>query len=513
MPWTKPVVVGDEDCLYINVYVPREKPSPSDNFNVIAHFHGGAFMLGHGHMYAGPEYLMDEDVILVTMNYRVGAFGFLSTEDDVVPGNNGMKDQVMSLKWIQNNIRYFGGNPNSVTITGMSAGGASVHLHYFSPLSKGLFHRGFSESGTALDPWVLQEQGLEKAKRLAMLVGCPTDTSKEIIDCLRSRSGNKIVEQMKEFIAVMGCPLSPFAPVIEKEEEGAFLTEHPYKMLIDKTVTDVPWIVTIAEQEGYTLGLSFTKIFGEDLEKFDEAVPYLLDYNYTIAEVEKAEVNKKIKETYFKDGISFETLGKLFGDRLFIASADTSAKLQANANKSPVYFYILGYKGQHSIVDLFGINAEKIGEEDCLYFNVYVPKEKPSANDNLNGIVHIHGGAFMLGSGHFYAGPSYLMNEEVILVTINYRLGPFGMNLHHSLLSNEHCTLLFYCKGFLSTEDEVQPGNNGLRDQVQALKWIQKNIKYIGGIPSSVTLTELSAGGASVHYQYFSSLSKGILKI
>lgn len=63
--------------------------------------------------------------------------GFLSTEDDVVPGNNGMKDQVMSLKWIQNNIRYFGGNSNSVTITGMSAGGASVHLHYFSPLSKG----------------------------------------------------------------------------------------------------------------------------------------------------------------------------------------------------------------------------------------------------------------------------------------------------------------------------------------------------------------------------------------
>lgn len=67
--------LGDEDCLYINVYVPREKPNPSDNFNVIAHFHGGAFMLGSGHMYAGPEYLMDEDVILVTMNYRVGALG------------------------------------------------------------------------------------------------------------------------------------------------------------------------------------------------------------------------------------------------------------------------------------------------------------------------------------------------------------------------------------------------------------------------------------------------------
>ncbi|KAK9746896.1 Carboxylesterase family [Popillia japonica] len=343
-PWSKPVVIGDEDCLYINVYVPREKPNPSDNFNVIAHFHGGAFMLGSGHMYAGPEYLMDEDVILVTMNYRVGALGFLSTEDDVVPGNNGMKDQVMSLKWIQNNIRYFGGNSNSVTITGMSAGGASVHLHYFSPLSKGLFHRGFSESGTALDPWVMQEQGLEKAKHLAMLVGCPTDTSKEIIKCLRSRSGNKIAEQMKEFTAVMGCPLAPFAPLIEGNQERAFLTEHPHKKLTDKTVIDVPWIVAIAEQEGYPLGLSFTKIFGEDLEKFDEAAPYLLDYNL-----------------YLKDGINVETLGKLFSDRLFVAGADTAAKLQANANKSPVYFYILGYKGQHSLIEQVGINSAKIG--------------------------------------------------------------------------------------------------------------------------------------------------------
>lgn len=64
--------------------------------------------------------------------------GFLSTDDDVVPGNNGLKDQVLSLEWIQKNIRYFGGNPESVMLTGMSAGSVSVHLHYFSPLSRGI---------------------------------------------------------------------------------------------------------------------------------------------------------------------------------------------------------------------------------------------------------------------------------------------------------------------------------------------------------------------------------------
>lgn len=119
----------------------------------------------------------------------------------------------------------------------------------------------------------------------------------------------------------------------------------------------------------------------------------------------------------------------------------------------------------------------------------------------------------MLGSGHFYAGPSYLMDKNVILVTINYKSGPFGTNiLQIYYLQISNCPyILLYLKGFLSTEDEIQPGNNGLKDQVQSLKWIQKNIKYFGGNPDSVTLTGLSAGGASVHYHYFSPLSKGIL--
>ncbi|KAK9746893.1 Carboxylesterase family [Popillia japonica] len=134
-------VAGEEDCLYLNVYVPRVEPNSSDNLNVIVHIHGGAFMLGSGHFYAGPSYLMDKNVILVTINYRLGPFGFLSTEDEIQPGNNGLKDQVQSLKWIQKSIKYFGGNPDSVTLTGLSAGGASVHYHYFSPLSKGLFYR------------------------------------------------------------------------------------------------------------------------------------------------------------------------------------------------------------------------------------------------------------------------------------------------------------------------------------------------------------------------------------
>lgn len=74
------------------------------------------------------------------------------------------------------------------------------------------------------------------------------------------------------------------------------------------------------------------------------------------------------------------------------------------------------------------INAFLLGNEDCLYVNVYVPRKNPNLSDSLDVIVHFHGGAFMVESSHSYAGPKYLMDEEVILVTVNYRLGPFGMN-------------------------------------------------------------------------------------
>lgn len=142
--------------MYLNIYTPGEQPSPEDKLDVVVGLHAGAFLAGSGHSFTNGHYLMDRELIFVTINYRLGVLGkelklppengcvhlldilgFLSTEDDVVPGNNGLKDQVLALKWIQKYIKYFGGNPDSVTITGFSAGGSSVHYHYLSPLSKG----------------------------------------------------------------------------------------------------------------------------------------------------------------------------------------------------------------------------------------------------------------------------------------------------------------------------------------------------------------------------------------
>ena len=112
----------------------------------------------------------------------------------------GLKDQSMALRWVHDNIEWFKGDPKKITLTGLSAGGASVHYHYLSPLSTGLFQNGISFSGTALLCWAQTEKPLERAKKLAALMGCPTDNSKEMIQCLKQRPARPLVQATEEFM-------------------------------------------------------------------------------------------------------------------------------------------------------------------------------------------------------------------------------------------------------------------------------------------------------------------------
>lgn len=126
-----------EDCLRINVYS-RELP-PGSRRPVLVYFHPGGFysVSGQSKNFAGPHYLMDRNIVLVTLNYRLGSLGFLSTGTEDSPGNNGLKDQVIALRWVKNHISKFGGDPNAVTVMGYSAGAISVTLHMVSPMSRG----------------------------------------------------------------------------------------------------------------------------------------------------------------------------------------------------------------------------------------------------------------------------------------------------------------------------------------------------------------------------------------
>nr|CAD7574329.1 unnamed protein product [Timema californicum] len=132
-------IQGEEDCLYLNVYTPKLPGGYTPLKPVMVWIHGGGFHEGSGNTTIfGPDYLVHADVVLVTLNYRLGVLGFLCLNDTDVSGNNGLKDQVEALKWVQQNIAQFAGDPGNVTIFGESAGGACVHYHLLSPMSKGI---------------------------------------------------------------------------------------------------------------------------------------------------------------------------------------------------------------------------------------------------------------------------------------------------------------------------------------------------------------------------------------
>ncbi|XP_077863193.1 neuroligin-4, X-linked-like [Saccoglossus kowalevskii] len=178
-------IVG-EDCLYMNIYAPQD-----ETFPVMVYIQGGAFAVGTSmYLYDGRILAERNNVIVVNFNYRLGALGFLSTMDEVSPGNYGMLDQVAALEWVKHNIVYFGGDPSSVTLFGQSAGGVSASLQMLSPLSEGLFNKVIVESGNALASWsvILPPYDVtEGTYGLADNIGCPRRPHEDLLACLRTK--------------------------------------------------------------------------------------------------------------------------------------------------------------------------------------------------------------------------------------------------------------------------------------------------------------------------------------
>ncbi|KAM7332499.1 hypothetical protein ACRRTK_009207 [Alexandromys fortis] len=151
-----PQISMSEDCLYLNIYTPAHAREGS-NLPVMVWIHGGALTVGMASLTDGSILAATEVVVVVTIQYRLGVLGFFSTGDQHARGNWGYLDQVAALRWVQQNIVHFGGNPDLVTIFGESAGGTSVSSLVVSPMSKGLFHRAIMQSGVALLPDLISD--------------------------------------------------------------------------------------------------------------------------------------------------------------------------------------------------------------------------------------------------------------------------------------------------------------------------------------------------------------------
>ncbi|XP_057711661.1 acetylcholinesterase isoform X2 [Corythoichthys intestinalis] len=239
----------NEDCLYLNVWVP---PSPRPhNLTVMVWIYGGGFYSGSSSLdvYDGRYLAYTETVIVVSMNYRIGAFGFLALDgSSEAPGNVGLLDQRMALQWVQDNIHHFGGNPKQVTIFGESAGGASVGFHLLSPDSRPVFTRAILQSGVPNTPWatVSPAEARRRAMQLAKLVGCNGGNDTEIVDCLRGKTPQELIEQEFQVLPWMSIFRFSFVPVVD----GDFVPDTPEAMLNSGNFKDTQVLLGVNQDEG-----------------------------------------------------------------------------------------------------------------------------------------------------------------------------------------------------------------------------------------------------------------------
>ncbi|XP_054502611.2 bile salt-activated lipase-like isoform X1 [Agelaius phoeniceus] len=253
---TQTDVRGSEDCLYLNIWVPQGRKQVSTKLPVMIYIYGGAFLLGGGqganfldnYLYDGEEIAVRGNVIVVTINYRVGPLGFLSTGDENLPGNYGLKDQHMAIAWVKRNIKAFGGDPDNITIFGESAGAASVSLQTLSPKNKGLFKRAISQSGVGLCSWAIQRDPLVWAKKLGEKVGCSTDNTTVLANCLRISDPKALTLAYHLQLTHLPMPLVhtlAFSPVVD----GDFLPEMPEKLFAN--AADIDYLAGVNNMDGH----------------------------------------------------------------------------------------------------------------------------------------------------------------------------------------------------------------------------------------------------------------------
>ncbi|PSN44746.1 hypothetical protein C0J52_10743, partial [Blattella germanica] len=526
--------------------------------------------------------------------------------------------QVMALRWVQQNISKFGGDPDNVTIFGTSAGGAAVQYHLLSPMSKGLFHRAIAQSGSVLNPWAYDSptEARDKAFRLGQMLGLKTDDSKELLTFLQNVPANEIIEGLYNSLTEEEKLLLTLysLPTCDKTANPGevFLPDSPYALVTKGKFHDVPFLTGIVSHEGMLMlkeVLEKPRLLDYVEENFETVLPWNL-----VLGSNKEETVKKVKRFYFGDDkVSSATLNRyveLNTDAQFHFGINHTVRQHLAFCKSPTFLYQFSFDGKLALLkklvgadnfpgachgddtayifnpmvldvpldagmievkiiqrmvscrmmshsDTVTVNItqgalrgkqkvtksgfkffsfrgipyakppvgtlrfkapqppeswsgvrdafkeghicpqkdmvlqEYRGNEDCLFLNVYTPKDLNVGGGDLKPVmVWFHGGGFEKGSGNSdIYGPDFLVPQDVVVITLNYRLGPFG---------------------FLCLDNEEVPGNAGLKDQVMALRWVQQNIKEFGGDPNNVTIFGESAGGASAHYHMLSPLSKGL---
>jgi para-nitrobenzyl esterase len=309
-----------EDCLYLNVWTPAK--SGKDRLPVMVWIHGGGFTRGSGtsSAYDGSN-LAHKGVVVVTLNYRLGIFGFfahpaLTAESEHhASGNYALLDQIAALQWVKKNIAAFGGDPQCVTIFGESAGSWAVNALMASPLAKGLFHRAIGESGGSFSPMKMPAEAEKAGEGLAASLGVTED----VLKTLRAKTAEELLKASSE-------------QNVRQAVDGWVLPQDVYTIFAQGKQNDVPLIVGFNSDEGTTLAPQ-----GANLKK--EMFLSGVQQRY-------ANVADQFLKAY-PAGSDEEAVASFFAayrDSVFGWEMRTWARLQAKTGHHPAYFYYFTHR-------------------------------------------------------------------------------------------------------------------------------------------------------------------------
>ncbi|XP_020642637.1 neuroligin-4, X-linked isoform X1 [Pogona vitticeps] len=396
----------NEDCLYLNIYVPTEdgantKKSADDITSndrgededihdqsskkpVMVYIHGGSYMEGTGNIVDGSILASYGNVIVVTINYRLGVLGFLSTGDQAAKGNYGLLDQIQALRWIEENIGSFGGDPKRVTIFGSGAGASCVSLLTLSHYSEGLFQKAIIQSGTALSSWAVNYQPAKYTAILAEKVGCNTLDTTDLVECFRNKNYKELIQQT---ITPATYHIA-FGPVID----GDVIPDDPQILMEQGEFLNYDIMLGVNQGEG----LKFVDGIVDNEEgvspnDFDFSVSNFVDNLYGYPEG-KDTLRETIKFMYtdWADKENPETRRKtlvaLFTDHQWVAPAVATADLHAQYG-SPTYFYAFYHHCQSEMKPSWADSAH--GDEVPYVFGIPMigPTELFNCNFSKNDVM------------------------------------------------------------------------------------------------------------------------------
>ncbi|KAL0880441.1 hypothetical protein ABMA27_002864 [Loxostege sticticalis] len=376
---------GSEDCLFLNVYTPNLNPEKP--LSVIFFIHGGGFMSGSGDVLVyGPDFIVQKNVVLVTINYRLDALGFLNLGTKEVPGNAGLKDQSLALKWVHDNIQSFGGNPDEVTIMGESAGSASVIYHMMSPMSKGLFIRSIALSGVPFCEWAITFELTKRSFELGKSLGKNTNDPEEMLEFLQSLPALKVIHKFPIVIPEeknwnYGFKMTAFQPAPENDfGQERFLVETPIETLKRGNITPADLLIGYTSNEALILLLEV--LSSEILENNNNMRELLIPREvllYGTGSSNKEALSEKIHKQYFGDSaIDLNTVDrfiKYMTDEIFVYNVNRLIRHLPTGLKKYLYkFFCISDINRFSpLGDKFGIDGVAHSDDLGYVFDSRVP--------------------------------------------------------------------------------------------------------------------------------------------